>query len=1147
MAKFGAAILTIVGTVVGAYLGGPFGASLGASLGALAGGLLFPPQAANSVGPRLADITSTTSAVGLAIPRGWGTFPAAGNFIALSDIREVMVTTSQGGKGAPQSTTTTPTYYQDFAIGLNDSGPPEVPRPIAGVRTMWANGIAVYDRRPQAATETTAAYQARMAASDQLEGSFTLYLGTEDQLADPTLEAFYGVGNISAFRGLAYIVFANWQCKSEDGNRIPSSWTFELYQDGDDTSIDSSEYSNDILLPWVLGDPPVNACAVYTYVALWPNFLSGGSLSGGPTRASLEAALADIPANFSQGGGNQYIDYAPYNDKTGGTDTFPTSSVGGDTVTEVAWREVTVVYLHFNKVVPKVFLTASATSTCVATNANVGKSIRQALGDRWDHYSQNGVVYQSTGVPQIDNPSSAIFGPEGWDTIVSCGGSGSDFFESYDTLVQVTRAPQPPFPYYLKGDPAAPQCSTFCDPIPGLDNWGTLNGALVSLGGWTQYTAPSGKHCLVLQAYAMATVSIGAHEPYNIVTAYPLNPALPDFDSRYNEDSYWQTAYADAVITGAIAANKAYVRGGSLTNSAGEYPHRQASIWEKTHTLTSTTTMEANAAIIASDICLEAGYTIADVDVSELADLTVAGFVRTGVMAARNALSPLAQACFFDVVESNYTLKFVVRGQPNTFAYTLDQLGAQLAGSSDAAPRITTVKALDTDLPRRVTITYLSPSRDYQQGTAQSPVRVQTKAVNEVNIQLPMVLDDDRAAVIATSLWAQTWAERWTHTTSVSGREQGLQVADCGTLPIDGLNVRVRITQIADSFPATRALTCVRDDDAAYTPTAVASASTYVTSPIKLITPVTAFVLDLPALVDTDSDPGFYCAFTANLAGNFRGAQLYQSTDNGASYSKDGEVSNEATVGAVVQALGVSDYDCVDHASVLYVRLSTGEFESCTFDALLSGSNAIALGADGRWEVCQFMTAALVVNNIWMLTDLLRGRRGTEQFIGTGVVGDAVVLLSGPGVGRAALAITGVGRDYLYRALGTGVSIDQAENFDFTGHGTALKPFSVCRPTSSRDGSGNITLNWIRRGRIGDTLQSGIDVPVSEDYEAYEVDVLSAPSGTVLRTISSNVQTAPFSAADQITYFGALQAALNVVIYQVSAQVSRGYGTAVTL
>jgi hypothetical protein len=71
-------------------------------------------------------------------------------------------------------------------------------------------------------------------------------------------------------------------------------------------------------------------------------------------------------------------------------------------------------------------------------------------------------------------------------------------------------------------------------------------------------------------------------------------------------------------------------------------------------------------------------------------------------------------------------------------------------------------------------------------------------------------------------------------------------------------------------------------------------------------------------------------------------------------------------------------------------------------------------------------------------------------------------------------------------------------------------------------------------------MVDGSDIPISEDYEQYEVEILS-DIGTHVRTIVVDGQTeASYSAADQIgDGFDAGQP-INVKVYQMSATLGRG-------
>lgn len=188
-------VLPIVGAVVGAYFGGPQGAQIGYAIGSLVGNAVDPLVVK---GPQIGDSRVQTSAE-VFRPIYFGTACGAGNIImAGPDIKRVFEE-SQGKGGGP--ITTEERIFKTFAIGIGDGWT----GPIVGISRIWENEKLVYDTRPGS---TMAAESAKYATQ------FTLYTGTEDQMPDEALEAIPaqfggGAGNVSAFRGLAYIVFAN--------------------------------------------------------------------------------------------------------------------------------------------------------------------------------------------------------------------------------------------------------------------------------------------------------------------------------------------------------------------------------------------------------------------------------------------------------------------------------------------------------------------------------------------------------------------------------------------------------------------------------------------------------------------------------------------------------------------------------------------------------------------------------------------------------------------------------------------------------------------------------------------------------------------------------------------------------------------------
>jgi hypothetical protein len=175
--------------------------------------------------------------VGGPVPITFGTCAVAGTVMWLAPFVEHKST--QGGKGGP--TQLQYNYTQSIAIALServDDFAPDEEGAIGGVSRIWENGTIMYDVRPQQLAsstgglnllaETDQQYANRLAASAAYAETFTLYLGDELQLADPTIEAVEGVGNVPAFRSLAYIVYPNRNLTLAQGQRHPN-FQFEVY------------------------------------------------------------------------------------------------------------------------------------------------------------------------------------------------------------------------------------------------------------------------------------------------------------------------------------------------------------------------------------------------------------------------------------------------------------------------------------------------------------------------------------------------------------------------------------------------------------------------------------------------------------------------------------------------------------------------------------------------------------------------------------------------------------------------------------------------------------------------------------------------------------------------------------------------------
>ena len=115
------------GALVGNLIAPGIGGAIGWIVGSLVGNLLFPPENQTVQGPRLGDLSVTSSAYGAIRGRGFGTMRQAGNMIWSTGLIEDQQKEDQGGKGGmggAEVTQVTYKYFSSFAIAFGEGGLP---------------------------------------------------------------------------------------------------------------------------------------------------------------------------------------------------------------------------------------------------------------------------------------------------------------------------------------------------------------------------------------------------------------------------------------------------------------------------------------------------------------------------------------------------------------------------------------------------------------------------------------------------------------------------------------------------------------------------------------------------------------------------------------------------------------------------------------------------------------------------------------------------------------------------------------------------------------------------------------------------------------------------------------------------------------
>jgi hypothetical protein len=529
-----------------------------------------------------------------------------------------------------------------------------------------------------------------------------------------------------------------------------------------------------------------------------------------------------------------------------------------------------------------------------------------------------------------------------------------------------------------------------------------------------------------------------------------------------------------------------------------------------------------------------------DIDVTALTQ-SVRGYRVGSVGAIRSALEPLQAAWPFDVRQHGYKIQCVARGGSSVVTIPAADLDARTGGNAPGV-QITTSREMDSQIARRVTVQHLDYDREFNAGT-QYAERLNTSSINAITLDLPIVLTATEAAGKAEVLLYVYWLERYDVSINLPPTYNQLEPADVVTLVTPEGNVSLRLTAVTNTSDARVECQAKYADAAIYTPTAV-GASPAVTGPVT-ITPVGASVyvlMDLPEISTSQNTPCFLAAMTGAVAG-WAGGALMQSTDSGSTWADLHDFGAPGcTMGAASTTMGSVDTGIMDNASELTVTLTQGTLSSVTQLALFGGANHFAYGINGRWEIIAAMTCTLVSGSTYTLSNFLRGRFGTEQYMASHAAGDSVVLLDTTDLALIVMGAGTIGLSYLYRGITFDRDISTDSNRTFAYSAINLKPLAPIYLTGNRDSSNDWALTWIRRTRDGGEWRDNVDAALGEASEAYQIDVFADGTYAVVkRTLTTVSPSSAYTSADQTTDFGSNQGTLYLKLYQISATVGRGY------
>ena len=1134
------------GAGVGFLLGGPFGASVGWIAGTIVGRLLFGSDGSTVEGPRLNDFTVATS-YGKVIKKGYGTGRVTLDLIWLKGNKfdEVEETESSGGKGLSGGTKTkTRSYFATFTASAGEG-------PASGVRRLWADRKLIYD----------ATGNSEVTRRSSL--NFTFYPGDEVQLPDPDYAADVGAANAVGMRGICYLKFLDLPL-ADYGNRIPTIEAEIVYVDVppqnntqtgptglglDDNSRDASGASYRHNIIWISDRSSTGGLAVYDLDTLAelhrvnqpnPTQYANGSDADGNLIGdnNVGSNLRISPVTFE----NTYENASPgavFSRYVQGFKAVTTTSIwraiGGLNTSLETLATGTRFWLHNELALHSTYQPLGANTrprSFTIMGENTGRLVYKVF-DSADATVMHFYLYQIVGeVLVIDNVGFGIqqsllgtvdvtdIDPNGTSFTIEQGTLSHD--RADDSLVTFAKIDNDDAKQYVFKWRAGvgviwktllPQISS------GILASEKTNGTDNRLAGF--YYAWENSNNAIFQ------VNLG-----NGVLAQAATGLAPS--SGYSDNNFYDDTRS---ILFAFARNNIYKTTLNLQASGA-----------------------AQVAEIYKDRCRRAGIDVdTELDVSAITE-TIPFYLIDRPNSERSNIEPLIAVYRHAAATEDRQLRFANLGVANNFV--LNERDMEPTNNGDPA-ELTQIS--ENELPARISLNFMDIAADYQQATQAAqlitdPVKATRSTVTN-SINLPGALDVSEARQMADRLLTNAWLER----DNYKGRPSiefleftpGL---DAGTLKrLDGSSQRIRPLDISLGADWSIQASFVSEDSAdfALDTELPGDSGRLPDQTIPADVDSELFLLNTTVLRDVDlTDRSISRGLWAGSPVRdvtWPGANLFVSS--GGENTDLGNTPGAIAYGVLATVPPADDEPWVTNiGSTFEAQFVVGfeDLQSTTYLDMLNGGNSVYVfkAATGEGEVISFQDFTDLGNKKAQFTTLIRGRRGTELYMDAHAAGDIIVVLDRPKIADVTSGLSDINVQYLYRLVTVGRPLEDATIQSFSYIGQDLKPWAVAQISASPSGV-DILIDWVRRTRANGGLRDGTGtVPLNEDTEEYELEVYDAPGGNLVATYTGlTTSSFTYTEANWQSDLGlsSMPTDITVKIYQISAQVGRGFSSEVTV
>lgn len=587
-------------------------------------------------------------------------------------------------------------------------------------------------------------------------------------------------------------------------------------------------------------------------------------------------------------------------------------------------------------------------------------------------------------------------------------------------------------------------------------------------------------------------------------------------------------------------------------------------------------------AIIYNDRKVQANVSLSQIchEVSEMAGIPADSIITTGLETqeplngymieqpteARSVLEELANCYQFDAVESDYMLKFKMRGGDSIALIPDTLLGVVESDFGTDNERIVETIQYMSELPERLTISYFDPKNKYENGTQYFkrptlPLPV-TYTHEQVEVTFNMALLNKYAKRMAKRLLYAAWSERTSVEFRLPRDFMRFDPSDTITLQMrDGRNLEVRMTDITMGADMMMDCAGVYNYPDSYKHTATTDDPLgLVKQPPNGVSVARPLLFNIPYLTDSHEQPGdsfgYYWAAASSKPGFNYG--ILQSKYMGSNWRNEGFTTLDAIWGYTNDIVPPPPIWNVEDTTTR-IRLTPAfdfndpeivyTWESTPDNEWPSESNAILIGN----EIILFKEVFEHENGDVTISRLIRGYRGSIDAAYKHRSDDKFAVIHEGSIHHGSEELTYLNETQLF-LINTGVAFaNLGYQLNFALDGSTERPLPVGDIRRVNNVDGSVTFNWFRATRIGGSLKNGTGtIPLAEEQERYLVYLLSAPfdantwnpddpSKYIWKSMDLTTPTVSIPVATLTTLGLSNTVDLHIVIHQMSNEVGYGY------